>query len=92
MIYGRQRRMFSAEFNQQVANLVSQATTLRIRELTANDPFGAGREVVSQHVALHAPERGDTGTNLVRNFDAVALLLDHLLDPADLSLNAFQAG
>lgn len=84
--------MFLTEFNHQVTDFISQATALCIRELVADDRFSAGREVVPQHVALHAPERGHTGADLVRNIHAVALLFNHLLDSSDLSLDAFQAG
>ncbi len=47
--------------------------------------------MVTQHVRLHAPERGDGGIDLVGDVDAIAPVLDHLLQAADLPLDPPQA-
>ena len=47
--------------------------------------------MVAQHLALHAPERGDDRRDLVHDVNAVALRLDHLLETAYLPFDAAQA-
>ena len=48
-------------------------------------------DVVVQDLEGHALERGLDGAHLGQDVDAVAVVVDHALDPAHLSLDAVQA-
>ena len=48
-------------------------------------------DVVVEDLEGDALERGRDGADLRKNVDAVTLVLDHFLDPANLSLDPVQA-
>src|SRR3981189_2998567 len=49
------------------------------------------RHVISEHFFLDAPERGAHGRDLRDDIDAIAVLVDHLGQAADLALDPAQA-
>src|ERR1043166_1725867 len=48
-------------------------------------------DVIPQYLLLDAPERGADGGNLRHDVDAVAVLIDHLREAADLALDPAEA-
>jgi len=51
----------------------------------------AGAQVVRQHQRRHLPQRGGGGVGQLHLVEAVAIVRDHLLEPAHLPLDAAQA-
>src|SRR6202022_2016392 len=56
-----------------------------------NRVFDAMRHVISEHLFLDAPERGTHGRDLRDDIDAIAVLVDHFGQAADLALDPAQA-
>jgi hypothetical protein len=81
----------SGRAREEGANLFDELAALGGRKFAFEGRLGARGEVVAPHIALDAPERGDDGTDLMGDVDAVPLVLDHLLEPAQLPLDAPQA-
>ena len=54
-------------------------------------PFDAMRHVISQHFFLDAPKRGADGRDLRDDIDAIAIVIDHPPEAADLTLDPAQA-
>lgn len=75
----------------QGADFIGEPATLGLRKVTADGGLGARRQMIAQHITLHAPERGDASVNLVSYLNAVALTCDHLLQTAHLPFDAPQA-
>src|SRR5262249_58792505 len=73
------------------ADIISETPGFCSREFSSNGRLGQSGQMVAHHITLHAPKSGDHRVDLVRDLDAVALVLDHLLQPAYLALNALQA-
>jgi hypothetical protein len=48
-------------------------------------------DVIPQHLLLDAAERGTNGGNLRHDVDAVAVLIDHSREAADLALDPAEA-
>src|SRR5215813_3798320 len=75
----------------QNADIISEAPGLCRREFASDGRLGQSGQVITHHITLYAPKSGDHSVYLMRDLDAVALVLDHLLQPAHLALNALQA-
>lgn len=74
----------------QASDLVRQALPLGLGQAAGHGRLHQGVHMVTDHVRLDAPQRCDDRVYLVRDIDAIAFRLDHLLNAAHLPFDPTQ--
>lgn len=81
-----------SSLRQQGRDFLDKAPALLVGKIAVQTGLDTGSEVIPKHVGLNTAQARDHRADLVRDFNAVTLVLDHLLQPAYLSFKPAQTG